>query len=302
MVKFTTMWKRFEDKRWGLVLAVLALISLILLAGALRNANFLPARPIIGSDGQTPAVDFSEIGKALVAAGEIPLWKQIVLYGGVLLFLGLIYLFLTPELRKKLLFMFFRLFAVMFMIYYLFRYRPEIISNFLQLGRVGTGPSDAPQGVPPVFEPPQVSFTASYFLTFGFVVLLTLSFWALARWWTGQRERALTRKPLADIAAIARASLREITSGQNSNDAIVQCYVKMSNTLGAKRGLHRMQAMTAAEFASHLEEAGLPREPISKLTGLFEMVRYGGRASGPREIDEAVACLTSILKYCGEIP
>ena len=108
------------------------------------------------------------------------------------------------------------------------------------------------------------------------------------------------QKPLTEIAEIARASLKDIASGQNSNNVIIQCYERMSHVVGAKRGLHREHAMTPTEFASRLERAGVPRGPILRLTRLFESVRYGGHASGQPEIDEAVACLTSILKYCGE--
>jgi hypothetical protein len=49
-----------------------------------------------------------------------------------------------------------------------------------------------------------------------------------------------------------------------------------------------------------LEKAGLPREPVNRLTRLFESVRYGARTSAQSDVDEAIACLTSILKYCGE--
>jgi hypothetical protein len=74
----------------------------------------------------------------------------------------------------------------------------------------------------------------------------------------------------------------------------------MTRVVDARRGLFREYAMTPAEFALRLENAGLPREPVSRLTRLFEAVRYGARTSSQSDIDEAVACLTSILKYCGE--
>lgn len=124
--------------------------------------------------------------------------------------------------------------------------------------------------------------------------------WALNRWWERQKDLFSARQPLKDIADIARLSLKNIKAGQDSNDDIIQCYDHMSNAVNAKRGLHREKAMTPAEFASRLERAGLPREPVTRLTRLFESVRYGGRVSGTPEIDEAVACLSSILKYCGE--
>jgi hypothetical protein len=58
--------------------------------------------------------------------------------------------------------------------------------------------------------------------------------------------------------------------------------------------------MTPAEFASRLQEAGLPGDAVRRLTRLFEGVRYGQRKVGPKDVNEAVACLTAILQYCGE--
>lgn len=74
----------------------------------------------------------------------------------------------------------------------------------------------------------------------------------------------------------------------------------MSEAVSRKRGLLRSTAMTPSEFARRLERAGLPGEAVGRLTGLFEAVRYGGRTSSQREINEAVSCLTAILHYCGE--
>jgi hypothetical protein len=44
----------------------------------------------------------------------------------------------------------------------------------------------------------------------------------------------------------------------------------------------------------------LPGDAVQRLTRLFEAVRYGGYRSGRKDVNEAVACLTSILNYCGE--
>ena len=74
----------------------------------------------------------------------------------------------------------------------------------------------------------------------------------------------------------------------------------MSDAVSRNRGLFRAKAMTPAEFARRLERAGLPGDAVRRLTRLFEAVRYGGRKSSQKEINEAVSCLTAILHYCGE--
>ena len=46
--------------------------------------------------------------------------------------------------------------------------------------------------------------------------------------------------------------------------------------------------------------AGLPGDAVRRLTRLFESVRYGDRKSPPKDVNEAVTCLNTILHYCGE--
>jgi hypothetical protein len=74
----------------------------------------------------------------------------------------------------------------------------------------------------------------------------------------------------------------------------------MSDVVSSTRHLYRNTAMTPHEFALHLEQAGLPGDAVTRLTRLFEGVRYGNRKSGPQDINEAVSCLKTILHYCGE--
>jgi hypothetical protein len=123
--------------------------------------------------------------------------------------------------------------------------------------------------------------------------------WVLYRGW--RRYNAWnTKKPLDDIAQIARSSLKDLSSGRDTSDVIVNCYMRMSDVVADKRRLHREIAMTPQEFAQRLERAGLPGDAVRRLTGLFEMVRYGDRKSAPRDVTEAVNCLNAILRSCGE--
>ena len=94
--------------------------------------------------------------------------------------------------------------------------------------------------------------------------------------------------------------LRDLSSGGDWADAITNCYVRMSEVVSRTRGLYRQEAMTPAEFAFRLERAGLPGDPVRRLTRLFEAVRYGARKPARNEINEAVSCLNAILQYCGE--
>lgn len=106
--------------------------------------------------------------------------------------------------------------------------------------------------------------------------------------------------PLRELADITRTTLDDLSAGKDWEDAVVRCYAQMNTVVGIRPGLRRQQAMTTSEFAVRLEQAGLPGEPVRRLTRLFEAVRYGSRKSRPEEAHEAVNYLTAILHYCEE--
>jgi hypothetical protein len=162
------------------------------------------------------------------------------------------------------------------------------------LGQSGNGTSAESA----VFTPPQISPAFSYLISFGVALLLLIIVWAIYRGW--KKYTALTNQPLSEIAKIARSSLHDLSSGRDSSDVIINCYLRMSDVVSNKRHLHRSIAMTPHEFALRLEHAGLPGDAVSRLTRLFEAVRYGDRKSSSKDVNEAVTCLTTILNYCGE--
>lgn len=299
------MQKRFENKSWGLALAFFALISLVLLAGALRELDFRPAQQIGGgaSNAVTRVELPAEVGEILVTAIETPFWQQLFFWLVLFLLILLITSFLSPELRKKIIYSFIRTAIIVMGVFYILKQNPEILADLLgQFANpknlaLGSQTSELPV---PVFQPPQVPGWVSYAVALGITLLAVFLLWWLNRLWKQMRQLNSTHPPLDQIAKIARASLKDIEAGRNSEDAIIQCYERMSAVVGSKQGLHRGNAMTPSEFAARLERSGLPREAVSRLTSLFESVRYGGRITGPRETSEAIFCLTSILKYCGE--
>jgi hypothetical protein len=74
----------------------------------------------------------------------------------------------------------------------------------------------------------------------------------------------------------------------------------MTDVLQQKRGLKRRIYITPSEFAVVLEKIGLPADAVRRLTALFERVRYGGKHSTRKDIDEAIACLSEIVEACQE--
>jgi len=286
----------FEDKRLVLLLAVLALGALTVLAISLNQVPFRAAQQF----GQKESAQFQssvdDMGQIWL---EVPIWKQVLLWSMLGLMVVLIGLLLSPEGRKRLLIMFIRFVFTFWAIYFLLKNYGDQLFNF-NFGEGGGAPAGPEAAAPiPMFEPSQISPTFSYLISFGFVLLWVVVLWALYRGW--RRYQLLNpKKPLEEIAKIARSSLDDLTSGRNSSDVIINCYLRMSDVVSSRRQLQREIAMTPHEFAVRLEQAGLPGDAVTRLTRLFEAVRYGDRKSGPKDINEAVSCLKTILRYCGE--
>jgi hypothetical protein len=292
--------KILKDKRAILVISLLALFSLVLLASIVRDVSFHPARRFTQEEAEVVRIP---IGDAITTIADVPLEKQITFLVFLFLLGVLVISLLSPEMRKRLLKQLFRVAVSVALLLYLLKIKPDLLAglfpDFSSAGGQPVSPSSA--GVPPpTFETPQVSGWISFVVTLGIVLLVAVFLWRVNRRWAFIKQKSEPH-PLADIAGIARASLQNLSSGQGSaQDKIIQCYADMSRVVVERRNLHRDYAMTPSEFAVRLEKAGLPREPVKRLTHLFESVRYGARISAQDDVDEAIACLTSILKYCGE--
>src|SRR5215216_1232828 len=278
-----------RKKLWIILLATLALGALTVLALSLDEVPFNEGQRYGQSEAAAPPpVSAQDVTDAWV---NIPFWKQLVVWGLVSLMVLLVGLLLSPELRKRLFKLLFRMAVTVAGMYYLFKFYGDRIFNLQQLGHAAAQPGDAANTQPvPTFQPPQISPMFSYLVSFGFALLWIAVMWGLYQGW--KKYVALnTKKPLDEIAHIARSSLNDLRSGRESSDVIINCYLRMSDVVADKRHLQREVAMTPQEFALRLERAGLPGEAVRRLTRLFEMVRYGDRKSAPKDVNEAVSCL-----------
>lgn len=282
-----------------ILLAVLALGSLTVLAFSLDRVSFNEAQRF-GQREETAAAQRITTRDVVNAWMSVPFWKQVVLWVLVAMLVVLMALLLSPEMRKRLILLFIKTTLTLAGVYYLLRnYGAEFLTRLTVQGVTLPEQGDSGDALPvPVFEPPEPSSAVSYVISFLFALLTVLLLWAVYRGWKKYLET--NRSPLHEIADIARSSLRDLSSGRDSGDVIINCYLRMSNTVADKRQLRRDEAMTPREFALHLEKAGLPGDAVQRLTRLFEAVRYGDRKSGPQEVNEAVGCLNTILYYCGE--
>lgn len=287
----------FQKKFTVILLAVLALGALTVLARSLDQIPFNQAQHYRLDTTEKAPMSAQQVHELLT---DTPLWKQITVLVLIALMLVLLATLLSPEFRKKLLKMLLR-FAIVVAGTFLFLklYGSRLLDLQQMVTKIGEQAPPADAQPLPIFQPPQISPTFSYLVSFGFALLWIALLWILYRGW--QKYVALnTKKPLDEIANIARASLRDLSSGRDSSDVIINCYLRMSDVVADKRRLRREIAMTPQEFALRLERAGLPGDAVRRLTRLFEIVRYGDRKSAPKDVSEAVSCLNTILHYCGE--
>ena len=305
MVKWVAMLRRIFAQKWTVVsLSLLAVSVMILLATGLHNVELKPGYTLPFDEAQRVQ---TSLGSAARGFQEVPLWKQVLFWMLIGVLFVLILSLLTPEMRKRLLRSIISAFSTAFLLLYLFR---EGIINPMgfeaageggKLGQKADGVGDALPIEP--FVPPEISPWMTYVIALGFVLAFLATAWFIFRLWKRLSvSTPVLTKPLDELASIARASLDDLAAGEEWDDVIIRCYVRMGEAVRNSRGLSRKHAMTPTEFARRLEQAGLPGEPVRRLTRLFEMVRYGGRPSNQNEINEAVSCLTDILRYCGETP
>jgi len=289
----------FEKKPLVLLLAILALGALTVLSVSLRNVTFGSAQPIGREETEQVA---SPPQASFVDDSESSLESQIALIVAFIVFFALIGVLLSKEARKRLFIFLFRMVFTVWALYFVFNRYPGLL-DFLNPAQGGTAPRPASleSGTslpPPVFTPPEETPMLNYVISLLIVLGVIFLIWRAYRAWQVMNQR--TTVSLQDLARIARSSLRDLSDGRESTDVIMNCYFRMSDTVSDRKNLQRGIGMTPAEFAFRLEEAGLPGDAVRRLTRLFENVRYGARKAGPKDVNEAVACLTTILQYCGE--
>jgi hypothetical protein len=103
-----------------------------------------------------------------------------------------------------------------------------------------------------------------------------------------------TRDPLA---LEAEQALKNLRMGLDLKNVVLACYQQMSLILQKEQGINRLEAMTAREFEQLLEARGIPYSPVHKLTQLFEAARYGNHATRPGDEQNAIDCLSDIVRY-----
>lgn len=285
------------------MLAGAAVISLILLTGALDGLKFAPGIPL-------PLPEAAPVGAPLPLIDELP-WEQIMRWFWLFLLglagLGLILELLTSYGRR-------RIFAYVVMLGVFAgiifggislweRLRPDapletveqqLLDEPLDDELAYYDAAEPEELIVPVVE--EIPLWAVFFVT---TAVAAIGVFLLFRFYRAWKDRSRRLSTLQDLALQAQIAAEQIEHGVDLQDIVIRCYREMKLIVSRVTGVKDSAAITPREFTSLLYNAGIEDEHIVKLTALFEEVRYGGKESSVRRRD-ALACLNALASaYSG---
>lgn len=293
-----------RQKRWILVVSAVAIVSLVLLAASLSSLELLPGQP---RPEYREATDDSP-------AGPLPNFRRLdVLFAWIsialvvlLLLIAVVYMFLSPNVRNRVLAVLILL-GLCFFGYLILRDRPEVAPPIAQVTLTPQPTAEVTAEIEivagkdrPIFE---FSYAPPRWLTLLVAAGLGLLVAALAvgLGWAAWQLR-WPNDSLDQLAAEAQRALDTLHAGADVKDTVLRCYFEMSRILVERRGLERAQGMTPREFERQLKTTGLPRASVEQLTRLFERVRYSTRAASQQDEQLAIASLEAIVQACRSEP
>jgi hypothetical protein len=283
-----------QNKYFIILLVLTGIIALGALASGIRDMEFRDPDPFYIEWPTAAGSSFKEVVQQMEA---LPIEQIIMFWGVILVFTIIIIMLINPKYRWKILMAVIR--AAIFFIMLTWALKAIARNADLTLftanaiaqnATTNLNNVDLPKYTPPA-EIPWLSYFVSLAITLG---VAFLGWWL---WNLGTRPHSSTIRQ--NIANIARDTLDHIAGGMDFGDTVTTCYVRMNNAVQDVRGLQRQEGMTPSEFAARLEAAGLPGEPVHRLTMLFEAVRYGAKKPGELETRDALTCLNDIIAACG---
>jgi hypothetical protein len=275
-----------DVKRKTLLCLVGVVILIVLIAAALPHLELKPGLPL-------PAMDNRFAGQA--AGNEMPavsvpistVWKAILAICALAVLIYNIYRLLRNtawnwrNILSSLLYICVPIFII-------------VVILVVLSGARFTSEPDAMELPPPVVEqpgPPLGPVPMSLIWIAGLSLAAALV--GLGLWFIFHSEHAGTDR----LALQAELALQALRRGDNLKNVIVRCYWQMGRVLKEEQGIEMDIDMTVREFEGMLEDRGVPRLPVHQLTRLFEMARYGHRATSTEDERQAIQALTAIVQY-----
>ncbi len=285
------------------ILLSAAILAILLLAASLGQVRLPPGEPFTLRRAE-PVTPPAERAPAELSSAQRLLLRVGLILTLTLLPFSIFYLLISAEARKR----FIRnliVFGVLMLIMSSLGEQLRLLGEGGLFGGLnlsalfGDGAaSQTATGQPAEFtsQPPDWAVILTSFLLAAAVVGLAAGLiYAFTQRSPRPREAAI---PLAQIAEQAESAVTAITAGEDPGNTVIRCYVAMSQTVRAARGIARQREVTPREFEEQLVRAGLPSPSVRELTRIFETVRYGGQAIGAAEEAQALASLAAIADAC----
>ncbi len=286
-----------------LLISTFAIILLVILASGLSDLRLKPAQPMILNNGEAVNPVQDSLAEASRGFNEISPWQQILLVGSFLLAILLAIIFMPAEARKKFFILVLKLGVLAFIILYFlddFKLESEGMMPQETIPMLNTSPEEGEiVGIPPeILQPEEISPIWSYIITLFVVVALGIIIWLI--WRKFAQSSSEEDVSLKKISRIAKASRDDLADGAEWENIIIRSYVEMGEVINERRGIKRQSELTPQEFSAQLISAGIPADPVQRLTQLFERARYSTHSADEGEVEEAVKCLDEIASVFGE--
>lgn len=277
-----------ERKLLILVLAAALAAAVLLLAPSLSQVGFEAGKRLPHGQGALP-----EGGGG--PRFNLDLFWQVLFWTFlVLLPFSIVAAFIWPENFKLALIRAVVLALFLLMLFFTIRALKEFIEELLaalqNLGDQGIGSGEPTGGEGFSLSPTSAPHWTIFPFLLGGLVLLVLAGWWLRRVW----RRGRAERSLLELGALAGHAAEELAAGGELRNVVLRCYHEMSRLLSERQRVPFPKAMTAREFEGELRRVGVRDEHVEQLSRLFELVRYGGRASGEPEEERAMQCLRAI--------
>ena len=279
-----------RSKILRLLFVILTIIPILMLASGLSDINFEAGKPFFferekkTADIQTQPFKLWNFANFWNVLGAILLW--------ICLPLAIIYFIISPEARKQAIKRAMTLSLVFYAMFVLLRQCNKLDpDNELHLDPISDLFTRGDESVEAIFQ----TNTPQWMIILLNVAFTTLLIGLFLYMLNRMRSAAST---IDQLGVEAREALESIHSGVDIKDTILRCYYDMNEILTKTRGIRRERAMTPREFEVQLAQLGLPGEYVKRLTRLFEEVRYGAIEVGNHQEQEAIQCLTAIIKAC----
>lgn len=272
-----------------LLLAGVAILTLMVLSAGLSSIELQPARPFSIAGQETNRI-----------RGEVPtlppelfntLWQIFALVFMIMLPFAILHFFVSPEGRKRVIrnTLLISVYAIVVLLF-IQNLRQRPIDELDSLA--GSSAPTEQFTIPDIFlnPPPILIFVIGLLIVIG---LAMLAYFFMRRYRTPHETE------LQVVAREARLALADLQAGADVKDTIMRCYLQMAAALNQSRGVQRKHAMTPREFESYLTRVGFHTDHINRLTRLFEGVRYSSHRPSPRDEREAEDCLRAIVEVYG---